>query len=87
MKFNCDYFKDMGRYNRAKRWDSLCEWHDYFPWFPTRIKHGDCRWLEMVQRRHKYPFNELIRDSFIQENDTFCMFIFREKPETKEKNQ
>lgn len=43
MKFNCDKRQQKERAQRA--------WHAWFAWFPVRVEQGDCRWLEIVERR------------------------------------
>lgn len=27
------------------------EWHDHFTFIPRRVGQGDCRWLEVIQRK------------------------------------
>lgn len=51
MKFNCGPTQDERR--QAAR-DVFCVWHRWFAWFPVRIAHGDCRWLEFVERRAQF---------------------------------
>lgn len=44
MKFNC-----------GPTWTEYvaqqAEWHDFFTLWPRRVASGDCRWLEVIERR------------------------------------
>lgn len=51
MKFDCDSRRDRREAKRKARKAALREWHPYFAWFPVRLAHGDCRFLETVERR------------------------------------
>lgn len=58
MKFNCDYFGDVLKQRRRARHAKeeekeyrLIRWHSWFAWFPVRVAHGDCRWLETIERK------------------------------------
>lgn len=44
MKFNC------GKTWKEKKAD-IEQWHLHFAWFPVRVGHRDCRWLEWVMRK------------------------------------
>lgn len=44
MRFNC------GRTQYEKDQDRK-KWHRWFAWRPVRVVEGDCRWLEVVERR------------------------------------
>lgn len=46
MRFNCD--------RKATRADYFLNWHRWFAWYPVKIKTGDCRWLEIVERKYEY---------------------------------
>lgn len=43
MKLNCR--------KRGKRLDI---WHRWFAWTPVEVAHGDCRWLEWVERKGEH---------------------------------
>lgn len=47
MKFKC------GRTTAEKlaHVEYLKNWHPWFAWFPITLGEGNCRWLEVVQRR------------------------------------
>lgn len=42
MKFKCD---------KPKKANRRAEWHRKFAWWPVQVAPGDCRWLEVVQRK------------------------------------
>lgn len=55
MKINCGLSEDelyhidhQERYNWIKEHE---KWHPYFTFWPRRVGHRDCRWLEWIQRR------------------------------------
>ncbi|UGA46823.1 hypothetical protein HU230_0012570 [Bradyrhizobium quebecense] len=48
MKYNCDAWADRRKRKKAERRAYLGSWHPKFAWFPIKLKHGDCRWLETV---------------------------------------
>ncbi len=51
MRFNCGPDQEtQRRRRRQKARDHWCSWHRWFAWYPVRIKEGDCRWLEFVER-------------------------------------
>lgn len=56
MKINCDYFKDRREAREATIRSQLEEWHDWYAWFPVRISHNDCRWLETIKRRGNFSY-------------------------------
>lgn len=31
--------------------ERLLAWHAHFAWWPVRVGEGDCRWLEVVERK------------------------------------
>ncbi len=47
MRYDCDKWRD----RRNARWQAKWEWHPWFAWWPVRIAHNDCRWLETVERK------------------------------------
>jgi hypothetical protein len=52
VKFNCDALSDAAKAKRrAER-----AWHDWFAWRPVKVAHGDCRWLETIERRKEHWF-------------------------------
>lgn len=48
MKFNCGLTDEE---IKEKLSPTLCNWHKWFAWFPVRVGHMDCRWLEYVERK------------------------------------
>jgi hypothetical protein len=49
MKFNC------GRTYTWHEWVAYrAQWRPWFAWHPVRLGEYDCRWLEIVERRHRY---------------------------------
>lgn len=48
MKFDC------GETYNERRCRQGC-WHQWFAWYPVKIKDHDCRWLEVVWRRRWSP--------------------------------
>ena len=54
MKFDCGA-------SAEQKWEAkknkLKEWHKWFAWYPVRVCHNECRWLEWVHRRGEYLFN------------------------------
>lgn len=44
MKFNCGLTEG----EKIKKREN---WHDKFAWLPKRVASGDCRWLEIIERR------------------------------------
>lgn len=56
MKFNCNA---LGDYLKARRREKIIrqqDWHDYFAIIPRKLAHGDCRWLETIERRVDYYY-------------------------------
>lgn len=65
MKFNCDIIRDfvdaasrrlqdaMARHREAKydKQRAQEDWHEWYAWRPVKVARGDCRWLEVVERR------------------------------------
>jgi hypothetical protein len=51
MKFNCDRYRDYRRAKEKARIQRLINWHPWFAWYPKKLEHGDCRWLETIERR------------------------------------
>lgn len=51
MKFDCDSRRIRREEKTAAREAALLEWHRVFAIFPVRIATGDCRFLELVERR------------------------------------
>lgn len=50
MKFKCG--STLSKQEKAyKKRDRLRNWHRVFAWFPIEVAPGDCRWLEMVDRK------------------------------------
>ncbi len=47
MKFDCGP-------TPKERHEAKKQWHRLFAWWPTRVGHRDCRWLEFIQRRGTY---------------------------------
>ncbi len=47
MKFNCGP-------TREEKIAAKQLWHSWFAWFPVRVASGDCRWLELIERRSDY---------------------------------
>lgn len=43
---------------RSERRKAQLEWHRYFAWKPTRVARGDCRWLEVIERRRERTWLE-----------------------------
>ena len=44
MKFKC------GKTQAEK--DAKFQWHQWFAWKPVSVGEGDCRWLEVVERKY-----------------------------------
>jgi len=53
MKINCG---PTAAERRLKRRSAKQEWHDFFVLWPRRVGKGDCRWLEVIQRRGYYHY-------------------------------
>lgn len=57
MKFNCDALSDWLNgleERRTTKWQEReGKWFPYFLWLPMKLAHGDCRWLETVERSPK----------------------------------
>jgi hypothetical protein len=53
MKLNCDALGDWIDRKVRERILRLAKRHRFFAWYPVRISHGDCRWLEHVWRYRK----------------------------------
>lgn len=55
MKLNCGPTQQEKQHaHDLKRWEErnrLEQWHRHFALFPVRIGSGECRWLEVVERR------------------------------------
>lgn len=52
MKLSCGPDQDTRRQRRRqKARDYWLNWHRWFAWYPVRIKEGDCRWMEFVERK------------------------------------
>lgn len=55
MKFNCGLLPDEKLALAKKRSVALgtarAEWHDWFAWHPVKVASGDCRWLEVIERK------------------------------------
>lgn len=47
MKFNCGL-------SAEEKWEYKKKWHPWFAWYPVRIGHRDCRWLEYVDRKYVF---------------------------------
>jgi hypothetical protein len=56
MKLNCDKLRQA----RRKRMQAECEWEPWFAWFPVRIREGDCRWLEYVERKRWWSHSDIV---------------------------
>jgi len=54
VKFNCGLTREDAYKRRRKYEAKLAEWHDYFTWWPLKIKSHDCRWLETIERRRRF---------------------------------
>jgi len=50
MKFNCGLTTE-------QKFNAKQKWHPVFAWLPHRVGDGDCRWLEVIERRGK-PYVE-----------------------------
>lgn len=44
MRFDCGL-------SFSERIDAKSQWHTWFAWYPVRVGHRDCRWLERVERK------------------------------------
>jgi len=55
VKLNCGPTREEKQRARERRQREqryrLEEWHKWFAWFPVRVGKGDCRWLEVVERK------------------------------------
>jgi hypothetical protein len=51
MKFDCDARKYRRKERERAEMERITRWHDHFAWWPIKLSHGDCRWLEKVRRR------------------------------------
>lgn len=47
MKFDCGL-------SAQEKWELSSDWHEWFAWYPVRVGHRDCRWLERVERKRSY---------------------------------
>lgn len=57
MRFKCGPTRDEELAKEAAaraRLDAPHSWHPWFAWFPIQLAQGDCRWLEVVERRGDY---------------------------------
>lgn len=50
MRWNCD----TGKERRYRKWKAKQQWHRWFAWYPVKVTHGDCRWLETVETKLYY---------------------------------
>lgn len=70
MKLNCGLSKQERRARQRERCEieaaRLRNWHKWFAWFPVRVGHKDCRWLETVERRMEADvYGGLIRSYYV----------------------
>lgn len=66
MKFDCGLTTKEKKEAYEKK---ITDWHRVFLWFPKRVGHRDCRWLEYVERKRVtktkkeyYLFGEYSKD-------------------------
>jgi len=48
MKFDCGLTTKEKQEAYKKK---ITDWHRVFLWFPKRVGHRDCRWLEYIERK------------------------------------
>jgi hypothetical protein len=51
MKYNCDARADRRKAKELAYMAFIRQWHTKFAWWPIKLAHGDCRWLETIERR------------------------------------
>ncbi len=58
MKWNCDFYADWKAKRAFENYAKSDQWLPHFALIPVKIAHGDCRWLETVERRRRYYMNQ-----------------------------
>lgn len=55
MKFKCGKNEQefLAHINKMKASDKM-KWKPWFAWYPVEMKKGDCRWLEIIERRYAH---------------------------------
>ena len=54
MKFKCGltWEEEIAKSEaHEKSLSDVVVWHRWYAWFPVKVAEGDCRWLEVVERR------------------------------------
>lgn len=54
MKWDCDSRRERREAKAIAKLNDCQKWHRWFAWYPVKIGHRDCRWLEFVNRKFTF---------------------------------
>jgi hypothetical protein len=68
MKFDCgptaEEKRDIKRRKLEARCNAMMDWNKWFAWYPIKIGHRDCRWLEYIERKAQKRYSWIGRDLY-----------------------